>query len=84
MSDEQKIQLLKIQAPLLFPLIEEYKIYNAELKDTLEPLSKLLKAAGELLRTNATKIMKTYIMLKFWVPDEKMVRDFSRIFFCFK
>ena len=47
MSDEQKIQLLKRQAPLLFPLIEEFKIYNTELKNTLEPLSKLLRDAGK-------------------------------------
>ena len=48
MSDEQKIQLLKRQAPLLFPLIEEFKIYNTELKNTLEPLSKLLRDAGKI------------------------------------
>ena len=51
MSDEQKIQLLKRQAPLLFPLIEEFKIYNTELKNTLEPLSKLLRDAGKINQT---------------------------------
>ena len=56
MSDEQKIQLLKRQAPLLFPLIEEFKIYNTELKNTLEPLSKLLRGAGKI---------NCYILLKF-------------------
>ena len=56
MSDEQKIQLLKRQAPLLFPLIEEFKIYNTELRNTLEPLSKLLRDAGKI---------NCYIFLKF-------------------
>ena len=59
MSDEQKIQLLKRQAPLLFPLIEEFKIYNTELKNTLEPLSKLLRDAGKKNRTSP-KILLIY------------------------
>ena len=45
-SEGDKIKLLKRQSPLLFPLIEEFKIYTDELYNILTPLNANLENAG--------------------------------------
>ena len=54
-NDDEKIKLLKRQSPEFFPLLQELKIYKAELDDTLKPLKKILGKKGTLLLVIVTR-----------------------------
>jgi len=65
LTDAQKIKLLKRQCPLLFPLIEEYKVYNTELATVLRPLKGCIHDADARFKKyveNRTRTIQAYLI----------------------